>query len=55
MCAHENEQMDSTLFFLLQNYHTAPNFRGNIFMNFVINLEITKILLPKLEVTRWPI
>ena len=24
-------------------------------MNFVINLEITKILLTKLEVTGWPI
>ena len=29
--------------------------RDNIFMNFVINLEITKILFTKLEVTRWPI
>ena len=26
----------------------------NVFVNFVINLEITKILFTKLEVTGWP-
>ena len=37
MCAHKNKQMDSILFFLPQNYRIAPNFCGNIFINFVIN------------------